>query len=115
MQTFQIIILSLADFITNNLLVVAIALGVVAVILENKKMLKVAFWTSASVVIAHAISFGLQLIQIGQQITQIANPEQASWGLFFSNPQTIIQIGFTVVLPVVIAVAIMVLTKKNFK
>lgn len=115
METIQIIILSIADFITNNLFSVAIALGVVSVALDNKKMLKTAFWTAGAVLIAHVVSFATQLIQIGQQIKQIADPAQASWGTFFANPQTLIQIGFAVLLPVAVAIAIMVITKKNFK
>ncbi len=107
MTLFLDIILQLGSFVTSFAVPVTVALAVVGFSLANKKVLKNAFIAALVTLVAHLLSFGIQIYQAKMQGAVLSE--------IFSSSQTLISIFLTVGVPVILSVVLMVMTNLKYK
>lgn len=107
MQLFLDTVFQFSIFAVNIFLPLALALVIVGYVLANKSILKGAFFSGLSVTLLYLIIFGIQIKQI--------NDAGASLAEVFGNSQGVLGVIFTIVLPIVIGVVVMIVSGRRFK
>jgi uncharacterized membrane protein YkvI len=107
MQLFLEIVFQLSIFLVNILLPLSIAFVVIGKYVHNNSILKAGFWSSVAVIVLYVIILALQI----QQIVSANVPLNTVFG----SAQGIFGLVLTIVVPVVIATASLVVANLAHK
>lgn len=107
MQLFLDIVFQFSIFAVNILLPLSLALVIIGSAIMNKSVLKNAFFSGLGVILLYLVIFGLQIKQIYEAGAPLAE--------VFGNTEGILGVIFTIVLPIVIGVVVMIVSQRRFK
>lgn len=107
MQLFLDTVFQFSIFAVNILLPLALALVIVGYVFANKTILKASFFSGLGATFLYVVIFFIQIKQI--------NDAGASLSEVFGNSQGILGVLFTIVLPVVIGIIVMIVSGRRFK
>ena len=107
MQLFLEVVFQLSVFAVNILLPLSLALVIVGCAVAKKSILKSAFFSGIAVVVLYLVIFGVQLSQVSSAGTPIAD--------IFKDPQGLLSLGLTILLPIIIGLVVVVMSNRQFK